>query len=62
MYLGDNGIEVEEANSAQSRVLLKMPSLLVTVFLLQLAIHFVNTFGASTINTLVWHAVLTQLL
>jgi hypothetical protein len=32
-----------------------MPSLLLTVFLLQLAIHLVNTFGASSINTLVRH-------
>ncbi|KAN0108111.1 CHD5-like domain containing protein [Hyaloscypha variabilis] len=32
-----------------------MPSLLLTVFLLQLAIHLVNTFGASSINTLLWN-------
>jgi hypothetical protein len=30
-----------------------MPSILVTVFFLQLAIHLVNTIGVSTINTLV---------
>jgi hypothetical protein len=30
-----------------------MPSLLVTVFILQLAIHLVNTIGASAVNTLV---------
>jgi hypothetical protein len=30
-----------------------MPSILVTVFVLQLAIHLVNTVGAVTINTLV---------
>ncbi|KAL5346004.1 GET complex subunit get1 [Pseudogymnoascus australis] len=32
-----------------------MPSLLVTVFILQLAIHLVNTVGASTVNTLLWN-------
>lgn len=32
-----------------------MPSLLLTVFLLQLAIHLVNTFGASSINALLWN-------
>ncbi|KAF8862325.1 CHD5 domain-containing protein [Acephala macrosclerotiorum] len=31
-----------------------MPSILLTVFLLQLAIHLVNTIGASTINSLLW--------
>lgn len=31
-----------------------MPSLLVLVFVLQLAIHLVNTFGAATINSLLW--------
>jgi len=40
----------------------KMPSLLLTVFLLQLAIHAVNTFGASSINTLVWHNPLAPLI
>ncbi|OBT43895.1 hypothetical protein VE00_04671 [Pseudogymnoascus sp. WSF 3629] len=32
-----------------------MPSLLVTVFILQLAIHLVNTIGASAVNTLLWN-------
>jgi len=32
-----------------------MPSLLITVLVLQLAIHLVNTFGASTINALLWN-------
>ncbi|KAF4625242.1 hypothetical protein G7Y89_g12926 [Cudoniella acicularis] len=32
-----------------------MPSLLVVVFVLQLTIHLVNTFGASTINSLLWN-------
>ncbi|KAH8772118.1 protein get1 [Hyaloscypha finlandica] len=32
-----------------------MPSLLLTVFLLQLAIHLVNTFGASSINAVLWN-------
>lgn len=32
-----------------------MPSLLVTVFVLQLAIHIVNTIGASAINSLLWN-------
>ena len=37
-----------------------MPSLLVTVFILQLAIHLINTIGASSINDLVW-PILTSL-
>jgi len=32
-----------------------MPSLLLLVFILQLAIHLVNTFGAATINRLLWN-------
>ncbi|PBP21698.1 Tail-anchored proteins 1 [Diplocarpon rosae] len=32
-----------------------MPSLLLLVFILQLAIHLVNTFGAATINSLLWN-------
>jgi len=32
-----------------------MPSILVIVFFLQLAIHLVNTVGASTINSLLWN-------
>ncbi|KFY89809.1 hypothetical protein V500_05457 [Pseudogymnoascus sp. VKM F-4518 (FW-2643)] len=32
-----------------------MPSLLVTVFILQLTIHLVNTIGASAVNTLLWN-------
>ncbi|KFY08850.1 hypothetical protein V492_05854 [Pseudogymnoascus sp. VKM F-4246] len=32
-----------------------MPSLLVTVFILQLAIHLVNTVGAAAVNTLLWN-------
>ncbi|CZR59635.1 probable Protein get1 [Phialocephala subalpina] len=31
-----------------------MPSILLVVFVLQLAIHLVNTIGASTINSLLW--------
>ncbi|KAG0652024.1 Guided entry of tail-anchored s 1 [Hyphodiscus hymeniophilus] len=31
-----------------------MPSILLMVFVLQLAIHLVNTFGAATINSLLW--------
>jgi hypothetical protein len=33
-----------------------MPSILLTVFILQLIIHIVNTIGASTINNLVRNA------
>ncbi|KAI9680571.1 MAG: GET complex subunit get1 [Caeruleum heppii] len=32
-----------------------MPSLLITVLILQLAIHLVNTVGASTVNELLWN-------
>ncbi|EPE36819.1 Protein get1 [Glarea lozoyensis ATCC 20868] len=32
-----------------------MPSLLVIVFVLQLTIHLVNTFGVETINNVLWH-------
>ncbi|PBP15393.1 CHD5 domain-containing protein [Diplocarpon rosae] len=32
-----------------------MSSLLLLVFILQLAIHLVNTFGAATINSLLWN-------
>jgi len=32
-----------------------MPSLLLVVFLVQLAIHLVNTVGAATINSLLWN-------
>ncbi|CAL3967385.1 unnamed protein product [Diplocarpon coronariae] len=32
-----------------------MPSILLLVFILQLAIHLVNTFGAATINSLLWN-------
>jgi hypothetical protein len=31
-----------------------MPSLLITVFVIQLVIHIINTIGASTINDLVF--------
>ncbi|KAI9697022.1 MAG: GET complex subunit get1 [Candelina mexicana] len=31
-----------------------MPSLLITVFILQLLIHLINTTGAATINSLIW--------
>jgi hypothetical protein len=31
-----------------------MVSLLLTVFLLNVAIHLINTLGAATINELVW--------
>ncbi|TAQ83597.1 hypothetical protein B7494_g8073 [Chlorociboria aeruginascens] len=34
---------------------MEAPSLLVIVFLVQLAIHIVNTVGASTINDLLWY-------
>jgi hypothetical protein len=45
-------VQIRDANQF-SIWLPKMPSLLLTVFLLQLAIHLVNTFGASSINALV---------
>ncbi|KAI9048726.1 hypothetical protein LZ554_007557 [Drepanopeziza brunnea f. sp. 'monogermtubi'] len=32
-----------------------MPSVLLLTFIVQLAIHLVNTFGAETINTLLWN-------
>ncbi|KAH8685520.1 protein get1 [Tricladium varicosporioides] len=32
-----------------------MPSILIVVFILQLTIHLVNTFGAATINSLLWN-------
>lgn len=35
-----------------------MPSLIVLVFVLQLAIHLVNTFGANTINSVVGNGLL----
>jgi hypothetical protein len=33
---------------------LKMPTLLLLIFLLQLTLHIINTLGANTINTLIW--------
>ncbi|ERF76151.1 hypothetical protein EPUS_01485 [Endocarpon pusillum Z07020] len=31
-----------------------MPTLLLTIFLIQLSIHLINTIGASTLNELLW--------
>jgi len=39
--------------SAKRRYSHNMPSILVTVFVLQFAIHLINTVGAGTVNTLV---------
>lgn len=32
-----------------------MPTLLLVVFLVELAVHLVNTVGAASINNLVWN-------
>ena len=37
----------------EEHILSRMPSILVTVFILQLLIHLINTIGASTINAVV---------